>query len=240
MPISLSDVAALERNPGAPTSGRLNGTAYTAKFMIPEYGRRLERHYGRNPEGLPVGFPFRHFGLAVTFEKPIQLAVHNSERRLDERLRALLDRYGPLSFCNATLPDRARTGSQRNVFESLSFHIDRGQNQPDNLSLFWRDPYDATQRKPRTSQTLVVANAAAYLQAVRQGEGEHDFKLRYTLFENEEDIGALIGDVLLEIGWRAPEGTGEIAIVDNHRMLHASYYPHAWEKGYPISVRYVY
>ena len=59
------------------------------------------------------------------------------------------------------------------------------------------------------------------------------------MFE-EEEIAPLIGEVMLELGWRAPEGTGEIALIDNHRMLHASYYRQPCDKGYPISVRYLF
>jgi hypothetical protein len=49
-----------------------------------------------------------------------------------------------------------------------------------------------------------------------------------------------MGQVLLELGWRAPAGTGEIALLDNRTVLHASYYPRAQQKGYPIAVRYLF
>jgi hypothetical protein len=121
----------------------------------------------------------------------------------------------------------------------LSFHIDRGRTQDDNISLFWRDPLDPVQRRPRSSSTLVLANAAAYLQAVKEGHGEHEFKLLYQLFEDEE-IAPLLGEVMVELGWRAPEGVGEIALVDNRTVLHASYYARPTLKGYPIAVRYLF
>ncbi len=54
-----------------------------------------------------------------------------------------------------------------------------------------------------------------------------------------EEIGALVGEVLVEMDWRAPQGVGEIALIDNRTVLHASYHPHPEHKGYGISVRYL-
>lgn len=232
-------LSALQRDPGSPFEGRLNGAAYTARIEIPDYGARIEKHYGRQLDALAIDFPFRHFGLSIDFDQPAELAVHDDERHLDDGLRALLHRFGALTLRNAYMPDRVRESGQRNVFQSLSFHIDRGRNQDDNISLFWRDPFDPVQRQPRSSSTLVLANAAAYLQAVKEGQSEHAFKLLYQLFENEE-IEPLVGEVMVELGWRAPEGVGEIAMVDNRTVLHASYYARPKFKGYPIAVRYLF
>ena len=232
-------LAALWQDPRTPVEGRLNGTTYTARIAIPDYGARIERHYGRCLSALAMDFPFRHFGLSIEFETPIELSVHDDERRLDDGLRALLGRFGSLTLSNAYLPDRARAVGQRNVFKSLSFHIDRGRTQDDNISLFWRDPFDPVQRQPRSSSTLVLANTAAYLQAVKEGHGEHEFKLLYQLFE-DEDIDPLIDEVMVELGWRAPEGVGEISLVDNRTVLHASHYARPKFKGYPIAVRYLF
>ena len=98
---------------------------------------------------MDLDLPFRHFGLSIEFENAIEIAVHDEERRLDPGLRALLDRFGPLSLRNAYLSDRSP--GQRNVFQSLSFHIDRGGIQDDKISLFWRDPFDPLHYKPRSS-----------------------------------------------------------------------------------------
>ncbi len=54
-----------------------------------------------------------------------------------------------------------------------------------------------------------------------------------------EEIGALVGEVLVEMDWRASQGVGEIALIDNRTVLHASYYRHPEHKGYGISVRYL-
>lgn len=238
--IDPSALAALQRNPHTPVEGRLNGTAYTAQIAIPDYGARIERHYGPRLGALDMDFPFRHFGLSIAFKTPVELTVHNDERHLDEDLRALLRCFGPLTLSNAYLPDRARAHAQRNVFPSLSFHIDRGDTQDDRISLFWRDPFDPVQRQPRSSSTLVLANAAAYFQAVKEGHGEHKFKLLYQLFEEEPNIDPLLGEVMVEMGWRKPEGVGEISLLDNRTVLHASYYAKPQYKGYPIAVRYLF
>lgn len=234
-----SQLAGLARAPYAPVEGRLAGVAYEARVAIPDYGERIERHYGRDPAGLGVAFGFRHFGVTLAFEAPVEIAVHDEARRLDADLRALIAQFGPVVLRNAHLPGRERANGQHNVFQSLSFHIDRGPTQEDCISLFWRDPFDPVQHAPRSSSTLVLANAAAYLQALKEGQGAHDFKMLYQLFEAEE-MGPLLGQVLLELGWRAPAGTGEIALLDNRTVLHASYYPRARQKGYPIAVRYLF
>ncbi len=241
MAIDLDPTAlvALARDPGTPVEGRLNGTTYTARIAIPNYGARIERQYGRRLNALAMDFPFRHFGLSIEFETPVELSVHDNERRLDDGLRALLGRFGSLTLSNAYLPDRTRESDQRNVFRCLSFHIDRGRTQDDNISLFWRDPFDPVQRQPRSSSTLVLANTAAYLQAIKEGHGEHEFKVHYQLFE-DENIDLLIDEVMVQLGWRAPEGVGEISLIDNRTVLHASYYARPKLKGYPISVRYLF
>ena len=229
----------LQRDPRAAVKGWLADAAYTARIAIPDYRTRIERHYGRNLRTLGVDFGFRHFGLAIEFEAPVELVVHDPERRLDEGLRALVASFGAVMLRNAYLPDRERANSQRNVFPSLGFHIDRGRTQDDHTSLFWRGPFDPVLLQPRSSSTLVLANAAAYLQALKEGHPEHEFKQLYQLFE-EEELGALVGEVLVEMTWRAPEGMGEIALIDNRTVLHASYYPHPENKGYPIAVRYLF
>ncbi len=49
----------------------------------------------------------------------------------------------------------------------------------------------------------------------------------------------LFGDVILEQPWDAPEGTGEIAVIDNRTVLHASYHKDGRTKGYAIGARYL-
>ena len=79
----------------------------------------------------------------------------------------------------------------------------------------------------------------AHAQALKEGHGGAHFKPGYSLFR-DEDIAPLTNEILFEASWRAPESTGEIAILDNSAVLHASYYARPWDKGYPISVRYLF
>ena len=149
-------LASLQRYPRTPVKGRVNGANYIARLLIPDYAKHLEQHYGRSVGALDIDFPFRHFGLSVAFETPVELAIHDDERRLDPGLRTLLGRYGPVTFTNASLPPGTSVSEQRNVFKSLSFHTDRSRIQDDNITLFWRDPSDPIQCEPRTSSTLVL------------------------------------------------------------------------------------
>ena len=237
--IGPNQFAGFHSAPEAPVAGRVNGSAYTARIAIPDYAGRIARHYGVDPRDAGVPFGFRHFGVIVEFDEPIELDLYDGERVLDEGLRGIVESFGPLVLRNAYLPERGRLESQRNIFESLRFHIDRGSTQEDCYSLFWRDPFDPAQRAPRSSSTLILANLVAYLQALKEGGGPHDFKQIYRIFV-EEDVAALVGEIMVEQPWQAPEGTGEITILDNRSVLHASYYARDQDKGYPIAVRYLF
>jgi len=57
---------------------------------------------------------------------------------------------------------------QRNIFPDLNFHVDRGGQQESLYSLFTRDPFNETQKEPRTSSTVTIANVAGYLQRLRE------------------------------------------------------------------------
>lgn len=234
-----SDLARRHGDPMKPLEGLLHGVAFRACVAIPDYRARVLRHYG--PRAIPAqpSRIFQHFGFVIDFETPVELAVHDGGRRLDEGLRSLIRRYGPLLLRNARMPAEALRSEQRNIFASLEFHLDRGGNQEDRYSLFWRDPTDPVQRQPRSSSTLILANPVAHAQALKEGHGGKQFKAGYGLFK-DQDIAPLSGEILFELPWRAPESTGEIAILDNREVLHASYYPRPWDKGYPISVRYLF
>ncbi len=241
MPLGLdpAQLSGLVHNPHAPVKGAMNGVDFAARIAIPDYGQNLERHYGRTLNQLDQAFEFRHFGVIFEFGAAVELRVHDGARHLDEGLRTLLARFGPLLLRNARLPEQDRVAGQRNVFPSLSFHLDRGRTQDDSYSLFWRDPLDPVQRMPRSSSTLILANVAAYLQAVAEGHGEHEPKTQYRLFEAAEPDD-LIGKIVFEAPWCAPAGVGEIALLDNRTVLHASHYARPEHKGYPISVRYLF
>ncbi|NIA69265.1 hypothetical protein HBA54_11750 [Pelagibius litoralis] len=229
----------LQEQPTEPLRGRAGGADFEISVMIPEYRRRLVEHY--EPDcGSPVTAPpFRHFGLLAAFSSPVELPLHDRTKTLHAELRRLVHTFGPVILRNVHLSDEARCADQRNVFANLEFHIDRGPTQADHYTLFWRDPFDAIQRQPRSSSTLVLANAAACLQAQKEGHGGSEFKKSYRLFE-KEPVAELVNKVLVEIPWRAAEGVGEVAILDNSTVLHASYYAHPELRGYPISVRYLF
>jgi hypothetical protein len=55
----------------------------------------------------------------------------------------------------------------------------------------------------------------------------------------EDDMKSLINDIVLENPWNEPHGTGEISILDNRTVLHASYYKNITMKSYRIGVRYL-
>ncbi len=228
-------LARLLDRPEVPWRGQAHGAAFEATVMIADHGRRLVAHYGQDAAG---AVPFRHFGLAIAFDRAVEVALHDADRVLDDGLRALAAVFGPVVLRNVVLPPGLRTAEQRNVFANCEFHIDRGANQPDHYTLFWRDPNDPTQREPRTSSTLVMANGAAYLQACREGQGGDGPKSRYKLLQ-DTPVAAVAGKVLVEISWQAGVGVGEAAVLDNTTVLHASYYPLPDLRGYPISVRYL-
>jgi hypothetical protein len=232
-------IARLEQDPARVLEGHWAGGRFAAHLAIPQYPARLAEHYAVDPASVGLPLDFEHFGLVFELDAPCELAVYDGERRLDEGLRGLLDRYGTVIFRNAYLAERERQSAQRNIFPSLHFHIDRGSTQPDRVSLFFRDPFDPLQREPRSSSTLILANVAAYLQSLKEGRPPHEFKALYQIFQ-DEDIDALDGRIMVNQSWSAPRGTGEICLVNNDTVLHASYYARERDKGYPIGVRYLY
>ena len=88
-------------------------------MCAPDYVARLELYYDRCLDKLDFKLPFRHFGLTVEFETPVEFALHDEVRRFDFGLRAVLQRYGFLAVTNATLLDRVRTSEQRNILKYL-------------------------------------------------------------------------------------------------------------------------
>jgi len=235
---SAFDTRSLAEPPYSEIRGTLFGSGFTARVAIPDYGDRVAQHYRCDLSSLSPELDFDNLGAVLDFAEPTELNVHDGELRLDGMLRDLLKQFGVVLLRNAYQPQGQRAATQRNVFSCLRFHVDRGDTQPERYSLFWRDPFDPVQRMPRSSSTLILPYATAYLQALAEGHGSHQFKLLYHLFQNAE-VRPLIGKILFELPWQAPEGTGEIALLDNRRVLHASYYEDSAKKGYPISVRYL-
>ncbi len=235
--ISAEDLDGLACDSRRVLSGMVGGVRYKAQVVISDYGERIARHYDTSLPNAPVEFSFRHFGLRCEFEAPVELRLYDPARVLCAAARDMVTRFGPVSFTNAYLDPAARAEGQRNIFPSLDFHYDRAPEHGNQYSLFFRDPFDAVQREPRKSTTLVLANVAAYLQVRKEGGDLSKFRSLHHLFEGEK-ITKLAGEIMLEETWSAPSGTGEIIVFDNRTVLHASYYNR--EAGYPIGVRYLF
>lgn len=225
---------------------KIGGHNCTAEICIPNAADKISHHYG---DLLPLGLaglvrneglaePFKHFGVRLTFDKPTQVEVYDRELVLADDLKALIAGYGTVILQNAFISDTCRHEGQRNIFPDLDFHFDRPPSAPNRYSLFCRDPFDDVQRAQRESSTLIIPTSVAYLQQQREGMPASECKRSmYRIFRKME-LEPLMGDVILEQQWRAPEGVGEICVIDNSTVFHASYYRTA--KGYPIGVRYLF
>lgn len=244
-------IARLNENPDKPLAVRVGGHPCTAKICIPDADKKISAHFrdlltqGPLAQGLAtlvssvdLPQPFRHFGIRLRFDKATQIEVYDRDLMLAEDLRALITAYGTVMLENAYMSDTCRSEGQRNIFPDLDFHFDRSPIHPNRYSLFCRDPFDTIQRAKRDSSTLIITNVGAYLQQLREGYAPADCKrAMYRIFRNA-DIDSLVNEIILEQEWRAPEGTGEICLIDNRTVFHASYYRHG--KGYPIGVRYLF
>lgn len=219
--------------------GGVNGTRYTAGIVIPNYVNEIERHYKTRRDTFPAGNGFEHFGVLITFDQPTEIEIYDNEFRLDPPLRELIAAFGPVILRNAFMSARRRSEGQRNIFGNLIFHLDRGHHMENRYSMFVRDPFDPIQREPRTSSTLIISNDAIQLQALAEGEETHPNKPRYNSFL-DRDIRPMVGRLMVEQEWSAPAGIGELCILDNRAVYHASYYKYPHQKGYPIGVRYLY
>lgn len=238
---------ALAVNPQRVIEGKINGSNYQARVAIPDYAGAIARHYSCAGEldaicrRTSVDFDHRNFGFVCEFDRPIELDLYDQDYTLDDGVREIVRRFGPVIIRNAQLPADGDGEPQRNIFSNLNFHFDRGSNQPTQYSLFTRDPHDPVQRQPRTSSTVFAANIVAHLQYAREQRRRPEdvtWQTRYDIFLKDIQE-ALHGDVVLEHDWSAPEGVGEISLLYNRTVLHASYYRNSTAKGYPISVRYL-
>jgi len=240
----------LEKSPDFSVQGEYQGHAYQARIVIPEYHTRLVNHYrdvlpealNQFCQHLEIPYGFHHLGVQIDFEAATELALHNSDGVLDEGLRQIIARTGPVIIRNAYMVAKFREGSHRNRFPHLNFHIDRSANQPTQYSMYTRNPFDDEQQHPRTSSTLFVPSIVGPLQAIKEGNNDlrhHKGLLStYTIFENEQHDD-LMNNIILEHRWDMPEGTGEISMLDNRTVLHSSYYRDELIKGYKIGVRYL-
>ena len=229
----------LRQQPGETCSSYWGKVPITMKLGIQNYRSNLENQYRKDFSSLS----FEHFGLILTFQTPTQLQLHDSDMQLIPGIAKLLEEFGPVILRNASLPDRLADIGHRNRFPHLRFHRDRNSGQPTPISLFYRNPTDAEQRFPRTSSTLLISNEHARLELERTGNGiDAKTDLSHCMLFTDQPSHQLrqeqFSTLILEQPWDEPEGTGEICIQDNRKLLHASFYRNAQQDGYRIGVRY--
>jgi len=244
------DLTQLFANPQGVVIGAHAGKSYRLRIAIPHYAKNVEEYYrdilGGDLQALTqqvdIPFSFKHFGLICEFVEPVELSLHDDDMGLDESIKAVVDRIGPVIIKNAYLSSQKRSLGHRNRFPHLSFHVDRSPMQPTPYSMFTRDPFDQEQIEPRTASTLFVANIVAYLQLVKEKQcdpaSEKGPRTLYNIF-SDTNMDEVLDKIVLEQTWNAPRGTGEICIQDNRKLQHASYYRDAARQGYRIGVRYV-
>ncbi len=242
--------AALNARRAKTVGGRFQGIGYKARVAVPDYDHIIAHHYRTTaPDGLAaacsladIHFDTPQFGLIIDFDDPAELAVHDGDLVLDDSIRTLVAQFGAVFLHNATIAGTSREKFHRNIFPHLKFHVDRGPTSINQHSCFTRDPDDPVQREPRRSSTLFIANIVAWLEMVRTSradpKSERGTRASYELFQ-EGKAAKLFGKIILEQAWEAPLGIGEIAIIDNRTVLHATYDKQKKLRGYPIGARYL-
>lgn len=248
-PASVCDT--LLRRPDETVRAAIWHGACTARVAIPHYAANVAAHYADRIQGgldrtcanAGIDPCFRHLGLMLEFDSPTEIVLFDGEQVLDDAVRDLVARFGPLILRNAAIAGAPAAEFQRNIFPDLRFHVDRGANQPNQYSCYARIATDPVQREPRSSSTVFAANIVAYLQGVREGSinpaAERGMQASYDLFSRESPA-PLMGKIILEQRWDAPRGTGEVVVIDNRTVLHSSYYRDPHNRGYPISTRYLF
>ena len=243
---SASLVTALDslgRQSRSSVRGSAGGSEFQDGIVIPGYPENIARHFAGLIDGTlesmcrkaSVPVPHQDFGLTIDFDRPLEIKIYDQAYVLDRLLRKMIARFGPVVLRNVYMSEKCRAEGQRNIFPHLSFHLDRGYNQDKQYSLFCRDPFDEVQKDPRRSSTLVAGNMVCYLQKMLEADGAASpLGAQCDLFKGG-NLG--IGEIVLEQAWNAPMATGEICIIDNRTVMHASLYKPS--KGYPIGVRYL-
>lgn len=241
----------LSRDPAGEVSGTIDGIPYRARIAIENYADRIARYYERSlPDSLAavceendIPFDLPQFGLVVEFDRAVDICVHDGDMVLDGSIGALVDRFGPVIFRNARMTGDIRAKFHRNIFPHLRFHVDRGPRMPNQYSCFTRDPSTPEQYAPRTSSTLFIANIVAWLEEARlsadDARPEAGVRTSYDIF-HDGPTAPLLGDIVLEQPWTAPDGIGEICVIDNRTVLHATYNRDGQSRGYPIGARYLF
>lgn len=240
----------LFKQPDQEFQGSIGSHQYSARIVIPNYRHKIENYFSDIIDSslqsecamAQIPLNFEHFGVSIRFHSPLEVYLYNDELALHDGLCDIISRIGPVLLKNVYFSAAIRDDGHRNRFPQFQFHIDRSEKQPTRYSLYTRNPFDDEQKFPRTASTLFTANIAAYLQAVKQKQLQKNIDkgapTSSLLFEKEK-IEDIMGKVIVEQTWDQPEGTGEIAMIDNATVLHASFYRDASQSGYRIGVRYL-
>lgn len=230
--------------------GRFLNSAYTARISLPDYDQRLLNHYQSVLGGnladystqVEIPFEFKHFGVEIDFLDPVELELYDNDSLLNDGIRHIIAKIGPVIIRNATMVEKFREPGHKNRFPHLSFHCDRSDKQPTPYSMYTRDPLDEEQTHPRTSSTLFGPSIIGSLQTMKESEAdsipEVGVAMHYSIFD-QEDMSTILNNIVLEHSWDQPQGIGEISMLDNRTCLHASYYRKPFDLGYKIGVRYL-
>jgi len=238
----------LLKTPHSKIRGGFNGSSYEASIAIPNYANLITKHYadiiGTSLkifcQRVEIPFELSHFGLVVKFKHQVQLKLHDENRNLDNELREITQIFGPVLLKNVLLNECNQDHQHKAIFENLNFHKDRGHSLPLQYSLYYRSPTDPEQALPRTSSTLFIANIVAYLQNLKEkGKHKNELQRHYKFSEWTKEMvsEAIQNDLVLEQPWDEPENTGEVVIIYNRNVFHASHY--RIKRGYHINVRYL-
>jgi len=224
---------------------------YQLAIDIPNYPHFITRHYQalmqHDPKllcqqaNIPHAFGFYYFGIKIHLTDPVELYLHDEAMNLNSEVKQLVEQFGVVSFINAELTENIRDLNHFNNFAHLNFHRDRHDVHDNHYSLYTRNPRIEDQRPPRTASTIFIDNAVAYLQGRVEGlidADEQGRRGKYEIFR-EQHLKPLMGKIFLEQAWDAPNGCGEICIIDNKTLLHSSY-KRGPDAGYRIGARYLY
>ncbi|MEE8059842.1 MAG: hypothetical protein V3T17_18720 [Pseudomonadales bacterium] len=236
-------------HPGEVFISTILGKQCSINIIIPSHLKHLEAFYhpgilsnidiAQQESGIP--YEHLHFGLKIHFNQPMELQLHDSEMDFAPIIKQLIKQFGVVIIKNAYLHSEVRNLGHRNKFPHLKFHYDRTELQSTVYSLYSRNPFDEEQKKPRIASTLFAPNLVAYLQSLKEKKvnriSDNGMRSNYDLFQ-DEDMSEVISNIIVEHRWDEPEGIGELSMIDNRTVLHASYHRDGFHPGYRIGVRY--
>jgi len=245
-----SVIKQLFKKPNDVLSTTIDSVPCTFQIISPHYAEIIVKHYASVIEHdldyyhgkLNIPALFTHFGIRIEFSSPTELHLHDKNMILPDPIKELLKYFGVVILHNAFLDYSVRDMGHRNRFPQLNFHVDRIPSQLSYYSAYTRNPFDDEQKYPRTSSTLFIPTLVAYFQGLL--EGKINILSNEGLINNcelftEKSIVPVLDSVVIQHTWDKPTGTGELSIINNCNMLHASYYPNILNKGYRIGVRYL-